>query len=73
MLGYAGASLTSLLADSDQGVGFGTAANYEVVASQVVAMLEGSIGLIAAVPITTALAVRLSADAVPAEPTDNVH
>jgi len=77
VLAYAGASLTSLLAFSDQGVGFGTAVNYEVVASQVVAMLVGSIGLIAAVPITTALAaalaVRLPADAVPADPHGHVH
>lgn len=77
VLAYAGASLTSLLAFSDQGVGFGTAVNYEVVASQVVAMLVGSIGLIAAVPITTALAaalaMRLPAHAVEAESTGHTH
>lgn len=60
VLAYAGASLTSLLAFSDQRVAFGTAVNYEIVASQVVAMLVGSIGLIAAVPITTALAAALA-------------
>jgi len=77
VLAYAGASLTSLLAFSDQGVGFGTAVNYEVVASQVVAMLVGSIGLIAAVPITTALAaalaVRLPAETVPDAPHAHAH
>lgn len=77
MLAYAGASLTSLLAFSDQGVGFGTAVNYEIVAAQVVAMLVGSIGLIAAVPITTALAaalaVRLPVQAVPATTHGHAH
>ncbi len=77
VLAYAGASLTSLLAFSDQGVGFGTAVNYESVAAQVVAMLVGSIGLIAAVPIITALAaalaIRLPVQAVPATTHGHAH
>jgi len=77
VLAYAGASLTSLLAFSDQRVAFGTAVNYEIVASQVVAMLVGSIGLIAAVPITTALAaalaVRVPPDAAAREHAAHVH
>jgi uncharacterized membrane protein len=56
VLAYAGASLPVLLIFSIGGTSFGDAANTEAVAAQVVAMIVGSIGLIAAVPITTALA-----------------
>ena len=69
VLAYAGAALPALLIFSFQGVGPGTAVGFESVATEVVAMLAGSIGLIAAVPLTTALAaalaVRLPASAVP--------
>ena len=41
-------------------VSLGDALNLEVVAKEVVATLVGSIGLIAAVPVTTALAAALS-------------
>jgi uncharacterized membrane protein len=41
-------------------LGFVDAVNVELVAQEVVAALVGSIGLIAAVPITTALAAVLS-------------
>ncbi len=41
-------------------VSLGAAANVELVAREIVAMLVGSIGLIAAVPITTALAAWLA-------------
>jgi uncharacterized membrane protein len=69
VLAYVGASLPVLLIFSFGGVSFSDAINTEAVASQIVAMLVGSIGLIAAVPITTALAallatrVRVPADA----------
>lgn len=67
VLAYVGAALPVLLIFSTGSVGFGEALNAEVVASEVVAMLVGSIGLIAAVPITTwlatMLAVRLPEDA----------
>lgn len=70
VLAYAGAALPALLIFSLDGVGFGTAVGFETVATEVVAMLAGSIGLIAAVPLTTALAaalaVRLPAGALPA-------
>jgi uncharacterized membrane protein len=56
VLAYAGASLPVLLVFSIGGTSFGDALNSEVVAAEVVAMIVGSIGLIAAVPITTALA-----------------
>jgi uncharacterized membrane protein len=69
VLAYVGASLPVLLIFNFGGVSFSDAVNTEAVASQVVATLVGSIGLIAAVPITTALAallatrVRVPADA----------
>ena len=69
VLAYAGAALPVLLIFSYQGVGFGGAINFETVAAEVVAMLVGSIGLIAAMPLTTGLAallaVRLPAAALP--------
>ncbi len=68
VLAYVGASLPVLLVFSFGGTAFTDAINTEAVSEQVVATLVGSIGLIAAVPITTALAallatrVRLPAD-----------
>lgn len=60
---YAGASLPLLLIFSSQNIGFADAIGREIVATEVVATLVGSIGLVAAVPLTTAtaafLAVRL--------------
>ena len=66
VLAYVGASLPVLLIFGASDVSVATAVNLEVVAREVVAMLVGSIGLIAAVPITTALAAWL-AGAAPAE------
>ena len=59
-LAYVGASLPILLIFSFGGTSFTDAIGNEAVAEQVVAMLVGSIGLIAAVPITTALAALLA-------------
>ncbi len=56
VLAYAGTSLTTLLILGSGQFGFLEAVNQEVVASVVVATLVGSIGLISAVPITTAFA-----------------
>jgi uncharacterized membrane protein len=61
VLAYTGASLPVLLIFSLGGSSFGDAINSEAVAEQIVATLVGSIGLIAAVPITTALAALLAA------------
>jgi uncharacterized membrane protein len=66
VLAYVGASLPVLLIFGSGGIGFLDAINVELVAQEVVATLVGSIGLIAAVPITTALAAAL-ATRVPAE------
>lgn len=60
VLAYAGASLPVLLIFSLADAPFSDAINFEVVAEAIVAMLVGSIGLIAAVPITTALAALLA-------------
>ena len=60
VLAYAGASMPLLILFvlADQSVG--TVANGEVLATEIVRTLVGSIGLVASVPITTWLAVRLA-------------
>jgi uncharacterized membrane protein len=58
---YAGASLPLLLIFKSQAVNFGDAINREAVATEVVAALVGSIGLVLAVPLTTAVAALLAA------------
>ncbi len=56
VLAYAGASLPLLLIFTQAGRGLGDVAAGELVAVEVVRTLVGSIGLVAAVPVTTALA-----------------
>jgi uncharacterized membrane protein len=77
VLAYAGAALPVLLIFSTNQTPFAEAVNREPVAEQIVAMLVGSIGLIAAVPLTTAvaafLATRLPASAVPVEHHGHAH
>jgi uncharacterized membrane protein len=60
VLAYVGASLPLLLIFSSGELGFVETVSIELIAKEVVATLVGSIGLIAAVPITTALAAVLS-------------
>jgi uncharacterized membrane protein len=60
VLAYVGASLPALLLFSAADLGVSDVANFEIVAKEIVATLVGSIGLIAAVPITTALAAWLA-------------
>jgi len=60
VLAYAGASLPVLLVFGIAGTEFADTINREAVAEQVIAMLVGSIGLILAVPVTTALAAALA-------------
>ena len=55
-LAYAGAALPLLLAFSVSGQSFGTLVTAQDVAQEVVRTLVGSIGLVAAVPITTLIA-----------------
>jgi uncharacterized membrane protein len=67
VLAYAGASLPVLLIFSLGETTFGDAINSEAVASEIVATLVGSIGLVAAVPLTTALAALLAVRLTPAQ------
>jgi uncharacterized membrane protein len=60
VLAYTGASLPILLVFAGQGTPFFEAVGYEAVAEEIVATLVGSIGLVAAVPLTTALATLLA-------------
>ena len=65
VLAYAGASLPMLLMFSLGRGDYGTLVNFEFVAEEIVRTLVGSLGLIAAVPLTTAIAIlfALRADA----------
>ena len=56
VLAYAGASLPMLLLFSLRNVDYGLALNLEFIAEEIVRTMVGSLGLFAAVPITTALA-----------------
>jgi uncharacterized membrane protein len=63
VLAYAGASLPLLLLFVERGQSFGRVLTSEVIAVEVVRTVVGSIGLVLAVPLTTALAaVVLTAD-----------
>jgi uncharacterized membrane protein len=77
VLAYAGAALPVLLIFSTQDTSISDAVNREVVATEVVAMLVGSLGLIAAVPLTTGLAAMLAAHvpaaALPPEQHEHTH
>lgn len=72
VLAYAGAALPLLLLFSIAESSVGTVANSELVAEEIVRTLVGSIGLVASVPVTTALAALVVAadrpgDAAPAQ------
>jgi uncharacterized membrane protein len=75
VLAYAGASLPLLLIFATQTTGLGEVLQRELVAGPIVATLVGSIGLMAAMPVTTALAAalaaRLPAEALPDD--EHVH
>ncbi|QIJ63593.1 YibE/F family protein [Streptomyces sp. JB150] len=69
VLAYAGAALPLLLLFSIAQSSVGAVANSELVAEEIVRTLVGSIGLVASVPVTTALAALVvSADRPAAEP-----
>jgi uncharacterized membrane protein len=59
LLAYAGASLPLLILFNPSGQPLGVVASSEVVAVEIVRTLVGSIGLVAAVPITTWLGSRV--------------
>jgi uncharacterized membrane protein len=61
LLAYAGAAMPLLLLLTLSNLNLSLAANSEVVAIEIVRTVVGSIGLVAAVPITTFLAARTAA------------
>jgi uncharacterized membrane protein len=67
-LAYAGASLPLLLLFSEAEQGLTSVATREVVAVEIVRALVGSIGLVASVPISTALAAKVLASTTPDRP-----
>jgi uncharacterized membrane protein len=73
VLAYVGASLPILLVFAIGGAKLGDAVNFEPVATQIVATLVGSIGLITAVPVTTALAAVLASRLRPEDVGDEAH
>jgi uncharacterized membrane protein len=73
VLAYVGASLPVLLIFSSTDLGLGEALSTEIVATQVVGTLVGSIGLIAAVPLTTALGALLALGEEPEAPAGLEH
>ncbi len=67
VMAYAGAALPLLLYSSISGIGLGNILSSQVIAQEIVRTLVGSIGLVAAVPITTFLAAAVAAtETVPA-------
>ncbi|WP_408607974.1 YibE/F family protein [Actinophytocola xanthii] len=60
VMAYAGAALPLLLYSSISGVGLGSILTSQSIAQELVRTLVGSIGLVAAVPITTALAAAVA-------------
>jgi uncharacterized membrane protein len=72
VLAYVGASLPVLLVLTLAEAAPLETVNYEIIAKEVVATLVGSIGLVAAVPVTTALAALMPAG-VAAESRDHGH
>jgi uncharacterized membrane protein len=57
VLAYAGAALPMLLMFSLGGGNYGLLVNYEFIAEEIVRTLVGSLGLVSAVPLTTAIAI----------------
>ncbi len=60
VLVYTGASLPLLLLFTDSTHTFGEVVNYEIIASEVIRTLLGSIGLVLAVPVTTFIAASIA-------------
>jgi uncharacterized membrane protein len=73
VLAYVGAALPTLLILTSSEVGLSEGINFEIVAAEVVAMLVGSIGLIAAVPLTTGLAALLATRTDPSALGEDAH
>lgn len=67
VMAYAGAALPLLLYSSISGVGITNILTSQSVAQEIVRTLVGSIGIVAAVPVTTALAAAVAAQEKPVE------
>ena len=65
VMAYAGAALPLLLYSSISGVGIGNILTSQSIAQEIVRTLVGSIGIVAAVPVTTALAAAVAAQETP--------
>jgi uncharacterized membrane protein len=65
VMAYAGAALPLLLYSSISGVGLGNILTSQSIAQEIVRTLVGSIGIVAAVPVTTALAAAVAAQEKP--------
>jgi uncharacterized membrane protein len=65
VMAYAGAALPLLLYSSISGVGIGNILTSQSIAQEIVRTLVGSIGIVAAVPVTTALAAAVAAQEKP--------
>ncbi|UJW28911.1 YibE/F family protein [Saccharothrix sp. AJ9571] len=61
VMAYAGAALPVLLVSSLSGVGLGSILGSQDIAQEIVRTLAGSIGIVAAVPVTTVLAALIAA------------
>jgi uncharacterized membrane protein len=68
VLAYAGASLPILILFVFSAQSLGAVANSEVIATEVIRTLVGSVGLVASVPVTTWLAVRVAPQLVRGSP-----
>ncbi|TDV48932.1 YibE/F family protein [Actinophytocola oryzae] len=66
VMAYAGAALPLLLYTSISGVGIGNILTSQSIAQEIVRTLVGSIGIVAAVPLTTVLAAAVAAQEKPA-------
>jgi uncharacterized membrane protein len=73
VLAYVGAALPVLLIFSAADLSVSDVVNLEIVAKEIVAMLVGSIGLIAAVPLTTGLAALLAVGEAPERIPEEAH
>jgi uncharacterized membrane protein len=66
VMAYAGAALPLLMYSSISGVGIGNILTSQSIAQEIVRTLVGSIGIVAAVPVTTLLATAVAAEERPA-------
>ena len=67
VMAYAGAALPVLLYSSVAGVGLGSILSSQAIAQEIVRTLVGSIGLVACVPVTTAVAALVALQQQPAK------